>query len=343
MYRQKLSTDFYTKSINVNNVVEINIHTIPKLYKYQPITKYSLVNFENDEIWGSTPIAFNDPYDSAICYSQMKLKEAIRKNLSSAREQAYKKFFRVGNMKCLLDKLVSYIWNDELLRNQYIISCFSINNDSEIMWAHYADAARGFCLEYSGEELMGVAKRTSQNIIKRVEELIPFRIDTDIMKKIDKNYILPVLYVNKKINITDQIIELLPIGLEMLDLIAGLNLPHEILNIFSEDNINLILKKSLVNRLISQNILCRKNTDWKYEQEWRIFSYNEHCYFGSPHKSHMCIGNIVAQAVYLGEKMLPETRKDVIEIAQKKNIPIFEMKSKMLSRNFRLKSVPVIY
>lgn len=81
-----------------------------KLYKYQTVNKNSISCLVNKFVWFSSPNDFNDPYDTAI----------------------------IDN-----DFLSSINFNNEK------IYCLSSKKDSFLMWSHYCDSHRGFCIEFT--------------------------------------------------------------------------------------------------------------------------------------------------------------------------------------------------
>lgn len=81
-----------------------------KLYKYYAVNKNSISCLVNKYIWSSSPNDFNDPYDTAIIDND---------------------FLRSINFD--MEK----------------IFCLSANNNNFLMWAHYSDSHKGFCVEYT--------------------------------------------------------------------------------------------------------------------------------------------------------------------------------------------------
>lgn len=81
-----------------------------KLYKYYSVTKNSLGGLINNFVWYSEPKNFNDPFDSALINNEYL--QSISLN--------YTKAF------CLAENPYNYL-----------------------MWSHYADAHKGFCLEFT--------------------------------------------------------------------------------------------------------------------------------------------------------------------------------------------------
>ncbi len=336
MGRKILSSDFYTLQ-KENGVAKISIHSFPTLYKYQPVSEYSLHNFEYDEIWGTVPAAFNDPYDSSVCYSENKVNKFIKENLTEQRIENYKLFPQTTKKSDIAEFITRNLIDCDNYRKQYCVACFSIYNDSEIMWAHYADSAKGFCLAYDSQALMNAAAACSQKIANRIRE--SSSLDVDFSEFDNQPSIMPVIYNGTKINITDKIINVLPLFFEYLDkLSCGVSQTEACCETVL-DNLNVIREQLKENRFVTPTMLCSKNKEWRYEQEWRIFTHNENLYFGNPKDSHMAIGNIVAKAVYLGERMHEYSRRMIIAMAKEKNIPVYQMRSKMYKNNYRLNPI----
>lgn len=94
-----------------------------KLFKYLSVSQYSLSSIANEFCWWSSPSDFNDPFDSNIIDS-----EYLRKEIYS----------------------------------KHKIYCLSEVNDSLLMWSHYSDSHKGFCLEfsdYTDDELISLKQK----------------------------------------------------------------------------------------------------------------------------------------------------------------------------------------
>ena len=133
----------------------------PKLYKYQPYNSQTLDNLRNCRIWLSKPIKFNDPFDCATNFKisshtakdwkalYKKYKKVIDKkeefDLKYITKGHVNKAFKDSAMSGLIDAIQEKV--DET-RNQNGVACFSEVVDNILMWAHYADGHRGFCLEF---------------------------------------------------------------------------------------------------------------------------------------------------------------------------------------------------
>lgn len=335
MRRKILSSDYYTIRLE-NESKLVSIHTLPTLYKFQPVTEYTLHNFEHDEIWGSIPSNFNDPYDCIFCCNHSKLILEIIKNLSEKRLNDYKKFFSSSNKTSIAKEIAQQIINNDFFRTQYGVSCFSIYYDSEIMWGHYADSAKGFCLAYDSAALKNMASATSKATFDTAKMINPFNIDYSDIEDDNLISIMPIIYQNGKYNITQKLIQYIPIFLEYFDNICnGLNL-NDAINILLRNMKKYDLVHLKENNNIFYSIMCNKNKVWQYEQEWRIWTYNSNIFSGNYNSPYVKMGTLQAKAVYLGEKMPEYTRRILIDIANSKNIPVYQMKLISHSRNCKL-------
>ena len=78
--------NFSEPSVVRNMLVELRqwlIENIPqKLYRFRPISKYSISALENDEIWGGKINSFNDPYECLPGYNIDTINEYINAELS---------------------------------------------------------------------------------------------------------------------------------------------------------------------------------------------------------------------------------------------------------------------
>jgi hypothetical protein len=131
-----------------------------KLYKYQDYTPQTLDNLKGRRIWFSKPENFNDPFDCAIPFRVTT--EVSTEDLKAI----YKKYQQeVGSKQELDEKMLSGDLSEELKarviraavaaslhkRPQYRnvgVACFSEKVDDLLMWSHYANGHRGFCLEF---------------------------------------------------------------------------------------------------------------------------------------------------------------------------------------------------
>lgn len=126
------------------------------LYRYQRLTAHSIAALLNDTVWLSAPTSFNDPFDCAITLSRDKLKESLDHAITEIASRNNIPREKIANH----DKITSH---DEQAYEQLRSSlkntmqktgvlCFSATPSEILMWSHYADNHKGFCVEYDFSE-----------------------------------------------------------------------------------------------------------------------------------------------------------------------------------------------
>lgn len=136
--------------------------TVPaRLYKYQPYNPQTLDNLTKRKLWFSKPEAFNDPFDGSVGYDLEEISDEQWKSLGKyfaakwpggAEEFARvhltdgrpNEAFRVA----ALEGAATVARDVYKLDKDRGVACFTEKVDDLLMWAHYADGHRGFCLEF---------------------------------------------------------------------------------------------------------------------------------------------------------------------------------------------------
>lgn len=113
------------------------------VYKYRGGSfKRDLKSLENNEFWASHTRQLNDPCEGMIAISDY---EAQMDNL--------KLFFpQQSNDLTLLNQAFQNLI--DMKDNKLGILSLSKSYDDELLWAHYADSHKGFCIEYDLEKLL---------------------------------------------------------------------------------------------------------------------------------------------------------------------------------------------
>ena len=136
-----------------------------RLFKYQPYNTQTLDNPKNQVIWFSYPAIFNDPFDITII---PRLTEPSEEQWKLQAKQSREEYRRRGSHGVdywdglyLTDgkpntEFRQMVMNSMDLSSGYMqvgnrtrgVACFSKTVDDILMWSHYADGHRGFCLEF---------------------------------------------------------------------------------------------------------------------------------------------------------------------------------------------------
>jgi Protein of unknown function (DUF2971) len=133
----------------------------PKLYKYQPYNVQTLDNLQNRKIWFSKTASFNDPFDGSTGYNIKRvtatnwqaLAEHWREGPSWGRPDFDKIYLTNGKPNAAFKAILmeSFIQARQSVMDRLKeigVACFSESVDDFLMWSHYADGHRGFCLEF---------------------------------------------------------------------------------------------------------------------------------------------------------------------------------------------------
>jgi hypothetical protein len=142
------------------------IDTPPILYKYRNFDSkgHYLKLIQDGELWFSSARAFNDPFDSALQYQFKDNPEGIKRKWAEDFLKRYKPHLdRKERRKIVREKLKeidsAYIekqiqYQVELNYKNYGICSFTEIRDDLLMWAHYSDHHRGFCVGIDTNELL---------------------------------------------------------------------------------------------------------------------------------------------------------------------------------------------
>src|SRR5437764_2784903 len=126
----------------------------PRLYKYQPFNAQTLTNLQRASIWFSAPINVNDPYDCAAWVVQAdEIGEVDFARLTkyvSGPVPALTARLPPAELRESFVPSAHRVYDERRAtqREQRGIACFSATVTDIMMWSHYADGHRGFCLEF---------------------------------------------------------------------------------------------------------------------------------------------------------------------------------------------------
>ncbi|GEM_PF-1344360 len=150
------------------------------LYKYHSINPYLTELIEKRSFWASRASLLNDHYDSSfdltkefiqkVYLDEIKADQLINQNITPEQLEIAKEI-----LLSAFDEKLLREWQNSY-RSSIRVCCFTTNPISELMWAHYADSAKGVCLKFSFDK-----------------------------KSEFKRKIIPVVYTNRTILVKDKI------------------------------------------------------------------------------------------------------------------------------------------
>lgn len=188
--------------------------------------------------------------------------------------------------------------------SQRYIACFSEQNDSPLMWGHYSNGHRGFCLEYDFKSILKPCQEGCADI-KACNNFMIFPS------------IAPVIYGKERFNATSHLLTVI----------------QALLATQIKTNMNLYYGDTL---LISKCLLT-KSFEWEYEKEWRLFSPP----FTDSMLPYKAIFSLKPTAVYIGRKSSIEQAQLLNGICKEKNITCYQMIQNYSGHDFTL--FPMLY
>ena len=193
-----------------------------ELFQYRPNTSGCIGALSKGSLLFKSPIEFNDPYDSMMRWDASRIERYFYDEL----------YANVLSNFNLFDA-ESVALN---ISNCYRISCFSETCLSPIMWAHYANGGRGYCVGYELHPAFG--------------ERLQIGEGTDV--ETCECSLFPVVYSKKRFDATSALAR------EIEYLVAYDRGKEGDLQLDKYD------------KLEPYKTILFKSLDWAYEQEWRL-------------------------------------------------------------------------
>lgn len=147
---------------------------IEYLYKYGMLNCYSKQLFTKSQIWLSRPKELNDPFE---CRPYFDFSHRTKQDIIQSLERDIKKNNpQYSDEECNSQALRIYnegrhrhpsTWQD--IGQKFImdisenigIFCLSSKSDNILMWSHYSDCHRGYCLIFEASDIIGRAMEVS--------------------------------------------------------------------------------------------------------------------------------------------------------------------------------------
>ena len=322
--------------------VHITIDNNFSLYRYRSINKFTTQQFENDELFATLPTAFNDPYDATVRFSENKIKRHIKEFLLQNNDFLESLLLKNNYKRQEINLLVDCIYQRDLSPNiffnnsTFALACFSTDVTQEIMWAHYADMATGFAVEYDYSELCSLCQKHQQDVITILKEF-NFIDGLNVEDFLIENPLLPIIYDNAKHDVTDFYNEYIKLVLFKIKNGGQYNPLETALEIANNESVKAKQTSTI------QNVYFRKKIPWSYENEWRLICYNYNVFIGQLNNNFVNIGKIIPKAIYLGEKISNYDKEALINLAKKKGIKIYIMQTKICRNTLKLVPLEISY
>lgn len=320
------------------------------LYQYRSCNKHTLYTFSKGQHTLVNPTLFNDPFDALpYCdsvavkagfnnlkveklrefidilrvrdFSEDEIKEVggsndvvILKRISEIaddvlEQQIYSRFSELKEQ--LISNTLSFCSNKITdLRNGLRIACFSETYASPIMWGHYADSGKGFCVKYSCTPLCYLS------FCPQCQKISTQCNDKGLL------FLLPVIYGSNRMDCTH---------------IISANFHN-----FVAAQLGLKTDWSKYDCLDSIKISCCKSRLWGYEREWRLILDN-----AQKLPNYYSVALFPMEALYLGPYISQEDKNFLLDIAANlktdsgNKLPVYQMSVNWDAHEYKLTSYRV--
>jgi len=284
---------------------------VKKLYKYVSLSNCVFENIYNEQLFLRTATFFNDVFDSAPYYSEDVLHTILKQHIGEngmhlprtlnvesqsieERFEIYRRYFR--NLQ------------DSSFQDSALISCFTEDNQSNIMWAHYGNIYQGAILEYDAMELFEAAKKHLLDLKRKGILNHPDSI-------LNRGPMLEkVRYNEYRSDISEDL-------LKAHNLFKKYGEPED----YSNPKYDEIRLNDDVFKEQQRALFLTKSTEWLYEKEWRLIIPNffpEKAIPGTSMGKTLTI-KIKPKAVILGFKIPKSKAKKLIQLCIEKEINLF--------------------
>ncbi len=227
-------------------------------YLYQPDGLARLKGLAKDKLWISDPSKFNDPLDLRLKIEDQKYRspfhdgERLRKAMQVLIEDnpyvPLHWFYNerlLNSIQCWIrEEINELMLEDEITKRfgEFGVACFTPIRNHALMWSHYADSHKGYCIEYRVRE-MTLASRNeglfSSYHVQYISQLPTLCLSEALFaphqtlgrmlatKSAEWAYEQEwrLVHLEKKATLVD-----MPVGMEISGLIAGLKASDQLLS-----------------------------------------------------------------------------------------------------------------
>lgn len=281
-----------------------------KLYKYVSLSNWDFENIFKEQLFLQTASFFNDVFDSAPFYSEEVFNVILKSHIDSFGMNLPESL--IHNSQSIDDRFKiyrSYFRNsrDSAIQDSALITCFTEDNQSNIMWAHYGNLYQGAILEYDASELLEAAKKH----LLTLKHNGMFNVAESILKR--GPMLEMINYSEYRADISDEL-------MKAHNLVSKFGEPEDYNEPkYSEIRLDDSFKKQ------QRLMFFTKALEWSYEKEWRLMIPNyfpEKVYPGTKKGKTLTI-SIKPKSIILGFKIPQNKAKTLIQLAISKNIDLF--------------------
>lgn len=227
------------------------------LYQFDDLNRLGALS--RDKIWMSDPGKFNDPLDLRLkiedqryrspFHDRARLRKAMQVLIEDNPDVPLHWFYNdklIKSIQCWIDQGINeYMLEDQIVERfkEFGVACFTAIRNHALMWSHYANSHKGYCVEYSVREMTLATSNDgffSSYHVQYISKLPTLCLSEALFaphqtlgrmlatKSAEWAYEQEwrLVHLEKKATLVD-----MPIGIEISGLIAGLKASDELLSV----------------------------------------------------------------------------------------------------------------
>lgn len=140
VFKEDFDAKVFDNLILPNLVSDMKKRGLTSIYKYRQGSEQDLINLENNVLASVKYYMFNDPFEYQLSIDSEYIKNYCHSILGNVIDYESPEF-----LLCY-DEIIKIV-ND--LTKRYNICCLAEEKESLLMWSHYANEHRGYCIEYN--------------------------------------------------------------------------------------------------------------------------------------------------------------------------------------------------
>jgi hypothetical protein len=152
--------------------------SIECLYKYRGLNRLSIQIFTEKKLYFAKACQLNDPYEISLPVTFEGTDEEIKAKLTYLNRSATDEIVRnVQNPNSQIRRELEKQAEEDIVeaRNKFGICSFSEVNNDILLWSHYSDCHKGFCLEFDVTTSFFNSPKNCEPLYQRVDypKIIP--------------------------------------------------------------------------------------------------------------------------------------------------------------------------
>ena len=128
---------------------EIDVQNPSSLFKFFRFDKNALSGLIKDTLWFADPRSFNDPFDMLLTFDESFTNYELATYLNNcAVTRGEPQIYTADNVQDQRDEILKSLDDTRNIIQSCGVVSFSATPYESLMWSHYADQHRGFCIEF---------------------------------------------------------------------------------------------------------------------------------------------------------------------------------------------------